>query len=100
METLQGYPIHAWLVIGELNEASNETIKDYPALADRIREERLNYMMSVNKSLRVDENDEFYLSEHLYEIDFLQIIKDVTLQHIEEINSVEDLEDLQEDIKN
>lgn len=90
LEVLQGYPIHSWIVIGHLNEASDEVIKDYPELADKIREERLNYMQSINKSLRIDENDELYLSESLYEIDFLQIIKDVTAQHIFEITNIED----------
>ena len=40
-ETNNGYPAHRWLAAGELNEASNEMMKDHPEIANEIREVRL-----------------------------------------------------------
>ena len=39
-EAKLGYPKHAWIAIGHLAEAEAESIRDYPALAEKIREYR------------------------------------------------------------
>jgi hypothetical protein len=39
-----GYPEHRWLAIGHLAEASDETVADYPDIAEDIRSERLKLM--------------------------------------------------------
>ena len=36
----QGYPDHFWFVLGHLAEASDELVRDYPGIANRIRFER------------------------------------------------------------
>jgi hypothetical protein len=89
MEVKQGYPIHAWLVVGHLNEAADELITDYPALADRIRQERLNYMDSINECLKF-ENDEFYIDGDIYNLPLIDIISDITIQNLENQANLEE----------
>lgn len=36
-----GYPAHFWIALGNLSEAEDESIKDYPELSKKIREARL-----------------------------------------------------------
>jgi hypothetical protein len=43
-ESKQGYPMHRWLAIGHLAEASAELLEEHPDMADFIRQERLKYM--------------------------------------------------------
>jgi len=40
-ETKTGYPSFHWYVIGHLAEAEEETVRDYPDLANEIREYRV-----------------------------------------------------------
>lgn len=46
-ESKMGYPQHRWLAVGHLAEASEETLADYPEMAQAIREERLKMMDSA-----------------------------------------------------
>ncbi len=39
-EAGNGYPAHRWLAAGELNEAANEVMRDFPDVAQEIREYR------------------------------------------------------------
>ena len=43
-ESQLGYPDHRWLAIGHLAEASEEVLKSYPRLAERLRADRLVLM--------------------------------------------------------
>jgi len=43
-ESISGYPEHLWLAIGHLAEAEEESIKNYPQFADKIRKDRLELM--------------------------------------------------------
>ena len=43
-ESMQGYPAHRWLAVGEMNEASAEILGKSRKLADEIRAERLAVM--------------------------------------------------------
>jgi hypothetical protein len=45
-EAANGYPAHRWLAAGELNEAANETLRDFPEVAKEIREYR--HMITSN----------------------------------------------------
>ena len=40
-ESSLGYPQHKWLAMGNLSEAEDESIRNYPELATKIREYRL-----------------------------------------------------------
>ncbi len=42
-EARMGYPEHRWLAIGHLAEASDELLKEYPDLANQVRDERKRY---------------------------------------------------------
>jgi len=42
-ETKTGYPAFRWYVIGHLAEAEEETVRDYPTLANEIREYRTEW---------------------------------------------------------
>lgn len=42
-EAEMGYPLHKYLAIGHMAEASSECIENYPELAQRIRDARLIY---------------------------------------------------------
>jgi hypothetical protein len=46
-EAQMGYPRHTWLAIGHMAEAADELVRDEPALANRIRQERLLYTRIV-----------------------------------------------------
>lgn len=52
-ETEMGYPIHKWIAIGHLAEASDELLYDYPQMAHIIRAERLNYMENSNYKINI-----------------------------------------------
>jgi hypothetical protein len=39
-----GYPLHAWLAVGHMAEASSELVFGYPQQANRIRDERIALM--------------------------------------------------------
>jgi glycosyltransferase involved in cell wall biosynthesis len=49
-EALQGYPEHAWLAVGHLAEAAEEIMGLSREFADRIRQERLRYIASIDTS--------------------------------------------------
>jgi hypothetical protein len=39
-ESKQGYPSHFWLCMGNMSEAEDELLRDYPELSNAIRNER------------------------------------------------------------
>ena len=43
-EAKQGYPLHKWLAIGHLAEASDEILGKDMAMANTIRDARIRYM--------------------------------------------------------
>lgn len=43
-ESHLGYPHHVWYAVGHLAEAESESLRDYPDLAIKIRESRLNIL--------------------------------------------------------
>lgn len=72
-ESKKGYPTHFWLAQGHLAEAEDELLRDYPALADVVRNER--------KLLEEDPS---------YEIPLMDLIEQVTAAaEEEEISHVE-----------
>ena len=77
LEARKGYVVHSWLAVGHLAEAEDETLEDYPDLSELIREERLNYIESLNDILREDYVESFY------NIDSLSLIEKVTDKVIE-----------------
>jgi hypothetical protein len=52
-EAMMGYPVHRWLAIGHLAEASDELIKLHPQLAHMIRTERIRYTKEREYALPV-----------------------------------------------
>jgi len=42
-ESRQGYPLHRWLAVGHMAEASDELLDGYPELANHIRKVRVRY---------------------------------------------------------
>lgn len=44
-----GYPMHKWLAVGELNAAAKEVSKDYPVLANITRQHTLAYQYYGNR---------------------------------------------------
>ena len=48
-ESKQGLPAHRWLAIGELNEASNEMLRDYPEIAEEIKNVRVELTSDSTK---------------------------------------------------
>lgn len=46
-ESCQGYPVHIWFAIGNLSEAEDEAVSEFPELAKHIREVRLALMGQV-----------------------------------------------------
>jgi peptide subunit release factor 1 (eRF1) len=44
IESHLGYPIHKWLAIGHLAEASTESLKGFPELSAKIRQAYLDLM--------------------------------------------------------
>lgn len=62
-EALLGYPLHKVLAMGHMAEAESEALAKWPALANRIRDERKIYEMEggvidimelIGKALEVD----------------------------------------------
>ena len=90
MEVKQGYPLHGWIVVGHLNEAADELITEYPALAERIRSERIEYMAGLNRCLKMNNEGEFHVEGELYDLPLIEIITDITLQHISEVEELKD----------
>lgn len=41
-ESKLGYPLHKWLALGNLSESEDELIDDYPDIATRIRQARID----------------------------------------------------------
>jgi hypothetical protein len=60
-EALLGYPEYQWLVVGNLSEAEDECVVEYPELASEIREHRQKYMEDIR-----------------YRVPFLDLIKKAT----------------------
>ena len=66
-EAVKGYPAHAWLAVGHMSEAEDETATDFPELTELIREYRLEYMLHING-----------LVEDKFDTDLISIIEVVT----------------------
>jgi hypothetical protein len=92
MECVQGYIMHGWRAVGQLDHAANEIFGYSPAIADRIRQERLKYMDSLNEAIYIDKNEdgsiiyddngEVVLAidvSKIYNVPILSLIKDVTV---------------------
>ena len=43
-ESRQGYPLHRWLAVGHMAEASDELLEEYSDLANQIRKVRVAYI--------------------------------------------------------
>lgn len=71
-EARKGYIAHAWLAVGHLAEAEDETIIDHPEITEMIREERLKYMASLNNYGSED------YQKQLYNVDTLRLLEEVT----------------------
>ena len=97
-EARKGYIQHGWLAVGHMAEAEDELLEKYQEIADKIREERLKYMDSLNNF-----GDESYI-ENLYDFPSLDLIQELTILAMEELNeSVEvndDISEQTEDIEN
>jgi len=65
-EVPRGYPEHAWIAIGHMAEAEDELVKDYPEMANQIRDERVKYMESVERG------------GELYSVPIMDLIKALT----------------------
>lgn len=80
LETVQGYPMHGWEAVGQMDQAAAEIILYSKEIADRIRDERLKYMDSLDAAMKYDEeNDVFEINFNLiYKVPILELIKDVT----------------------
>lgn len=72
LEARKGYVVHSWLAVGHLAEAEDETLQEYPEVAETIREERIKYIESLNNITR-----ENYI-ETFYNIDTLSMIEEIT----------------------
>ena len=59
-----GYPLHKWLAIGELNAAAKEVVKQFPILAEITREKTLEYQ---NENISVPTEYLIDLATKLYE---------------------------------
>jgi hypothetical protein len=82
LEVPQGYPLHGWIAVGHMAEAADEMIDEYPALAERIREERLGYMSGLNSAMYM-ENEEIKINyDKLYKASIIDIIYDISLQEM------------------
>ena len=79
LEVYKGYVAHSWLAIGHLAEAEDEMLEDYPHITDKIREERLKYIESLNNYF-----DEEYMNK-IYKIDTLSLLEEVTDIMIHEV---------------
>ena len=69
-ESKQGYPSHFWLCMGNMSEAEDELLRDYPELSNAVRNER---------KLLEDEPS--------YEIPLMELIEKVTVAAVEEETS-------------
>lgn len=87
LEVPQGYPLHGWIAVGHMGEAADEMIENYYALAERIRDERIKYMIGLNSAIDIDEDEIISVNaEKLYDVPILEMILDITKQSlIEEV---------------
>jgi len=46
-EAKLGYPLHFWLALGNLSEAEDEIVAEYPEFARKIRELRMNLEIGI-----------------------------------------------------
>lgn len=67
-EAKLGYPLHFWLALGNLSEAEDECVRDYPKLARSIREARIkievgkyngNLLDFIEEVLRIEQAETF-----------------------------------------
>ncbi len=78
-ESLLGYPLHAWLSVGHLEQAEEELLSDYPEAAEHVRQERVAYIDGLVYS--VDDTGEIVLKVN-YHVDTVAIIKMLTILEI------------------
>ena len=71
-----GYPLHAWLAVGELSEAEAELLADFPNEAKLIREERIKYVDNLKFQINEDHQIELISAA---QIDTLEILRRLTI---------------------
>ncbi len=76
-----GYPLHAWLAVGHLEQAESELLSDYPVEAKYVREERVKYINSLDFFIGSDGS--INLRDTTYKIDTMEILKHLTILLIE-----------------
>lgn len=54
-ESQLGYPHHYWLAMGNLSEAEEEALTDFPEIAKEIRELRLNIEIDIKQAVKINE---------------------------------------------
>lgn len=54
VEAPLGYPRHAWFAVGEMAEAEDELLQDYPEAAATVRGYRTRLMQSIDLASEVD----------------------------------------------
>jgi len=96
-EAQLGYPLHAWLAIGQMSEAEDELLKKYPEMANVIRAERINYVDNLVFSKYKDGDKELFDLVVGYDVDILMLIGQITLIEIEEKESEEKMK---QEVKN
>jgi len=52
-EAQLGYPVHFYLALGNLSEAEDELVLEYPELANKIRDLRLEIMEDVSEGVKL-----------------------------------------------
>lgn len=72
LEARKGYIAHAWLAVGHMAEAEDETLDEYPEITEKIRDERLKYIESLN-----DYGNENYLTS-LYAVPILELLEEIS----------------------
>ncbi len=49
-EAVEGYPMHVWYAVGHMQHAEEESFKEYPLFAAKIRAVRINFMSNLESA--------------------------------------------------
>jgi hypothetical protein len=79
-EAMMGYPLHAWLAVGHLEQAESELLNEFPDEAEFIRKHRVSYI--DNLLFTYNDKKEILLAV-AYHIDTLEMIRRLTICRIE-----------------
>jgi len=52
-ESQLGYPTHYWLAMGNLSEAEDEAVNEFPELAKEIRNLRLDIEIDIHRAIKI-----------------------------------------------